>query len=432
MSKPPIAMKLFLSNGGFSSVQSVNGKSGEVVLLPSDIGAETSVNASLNYNQLNSLIALRVTSSDLADTLELYATNVSTNAGDVVTYSNAVSYTNQKITDFQNDITAQLNTKADLINGVLPTSQLPSLAIISFLGEVSSQAEMLALQAESGDWCIRSDLGQHFILTALSSTGNITDWTGLQMPTGAVTSVNGQSGEINLGYLDVGAEPAGSVASAVLGLQDQLNNKSDTAAVVELVAFKADKAITVTAGTGLFGGGNLSANRTLSIANTGVAVGTYGSATKSVSLTINAQGQITAVSENTISGGGSDIVWTDLPVLAANNWASGFVGGGHPLQIGKDSNGVIWLRGVFRSTISGANTTNICLVPTTHKLRIGTNIGTNYQLPSAHVQYLSSNASPITLGASYFDAATQVIFPNSGISLNAICYIGQCPIGPAL
>ncbi len=62
---------------------------------------------------------------------------------------------------------------------------------------------------------------------------------------------------------------------------------------------------TLTTGTGLTGGGNIRNNLTLSLANTAIVPGTYGSATKSVVLTANAQGQITAASEITISGSGS-------------------------------------------------------------------------------------------------------------------------------
>jgi hypothetical protein len=51
---------------------------------------------------------------------------------------------------------------------------------------------------------------------------------------------------------------------------------------------------TVTAGTGLTGGGDLSANRTIAVANTGVVAGSLGGVTKTVSATVNAQGQITA------------------------------------------------------------------------------------------------------------------------------------------
>jgi hypothetical protein len=50
-----------------------------------------------------------------------------------------------------------LSAKADLVGGKLPTSQLPDLAISDFLGVVASQAAMLALTGERGDWCERSD-----------------------------------------------------------------------------------------------------------------------------------------------------------------------------------------------------------------------------------------------------------------------------------
>ena len=51
---------------------------------------------------------------------------------------------------------------------------------------------------------------------------------------------------------------------------------------------------TVSAGTGLSGGGDLSANRTLSLANTAVSPGSYGSASAVATFTVDAQGRLTA------------------------------------------------------------------------------------------------------------------------------------------
>jgi hypothetical protein len=58
---------------------------------------------------------------------------------------------------------------------------------------------------------------------------------------------------------------------------------------------------TITAGTGLSGGGDLSANRTLAIANTAVTAAAYGSASKTLTATVNAQGQLTALADTNIA-----------------------------------------------------------------------------------------------------------------------------------
>jgi len=80
-------------------------------------------------------------------------------------------------------------------NGKLPTSQLPSLAIAD-TNVVSSQAEMLALTAERGDVAIRTDNGKTYIL-ATDEPATIADWKEV-VAAGAVTSVNGQTGNVSL------------------------------------------------------------------------------------------------------------------------------------------------------------------------------------------------------------------------------------------
>ena len=101
----------------------------------------------------------------------------------------------------------------------------------------------------------------------------------------------------------------GTLNNTVTQLSNKLNNflegltGNDT--LTELLALKADKTITISAGTGLTGGGNLSANRTLSLATTGVKAGTY------TKVTVDTYGRVT-VGDNptTLAGYGITNAYT--------------------------------------------------------------------------------------------------------------------------
>lgn len=93
-------------------------------------------------------------------------------------------------------------TKADLVGGTIPTSQLPAITI----GEtftVASQASMLALTAQNGDVAIRTDLASRkFLLTGANATV-LANWIEIG-GSGGVASVNGQSGAVVLAKADIG------------------------------------------------------------------------------------------------------------------------------------------------------------------------------------------------------------------------------------
>lgn len=57
---------------------------------------------------------------------------------------------------------------------------------------------------------------------------------------------------------------------------------------------------TITAGTGLTGGGDLSANRTIALANTAVTTGTYGTASRNITQTVDQQGRLTNIFDQPI------------------------------------------------------------------------------------------------------------------------------------
>ena len=98
---------------------------------------------------------------------------------------------------------AGLASKADLVGGVLATSQLPALAITSFLGVVTSESDMLALTGQLGDFCTRSDTGGMYVVTGDDPT-KATNWTEISYPPAPVTSVNGQTGGVMIGKSDLG------------------------------------------------------------------------------------------------------------------------------------------------------------------------------------------------------------------------------------
>ena len=87
-------------------------------------------------------------------------------------------------------------------DGKVPLAQLPAIAITDTY-EVVSQAAMLALDAQRGDVAIRSDLNKSFVLGA-EPAGTLENWKELKTPTGAVLSVNGQTGAVSLTKSDVG------------------------------------------------------------------------------------------------------------------------------------------------------------------------------------------------------------------------------------
>lgn len=89
-------------------------------------------------------------------------------------------------------------------DGKLDTSILPGLALTS-TSVVASEAEMLALQVETGDLAIRTDLSRTYVLRENDPTA-IGNWSELLSPTDSVLSVNGKQGAVVITAADVSLE----------------------------------------------------------------------------------------------------------------------------------------------------------------------------------------------------------------------------------
>lgn len=81
-------------------------------------------------------------------------------------------------------------------DGKLDSSILPAIAITDTF-EADSESAMLALSAQKGDICVRSDENKTYILKQEPAT-EAANWVELATPTDAVLSVNGETGAVTL------------------------------------------------------------------------------------------------------------------------------------------------------------------------------------------------------------------------------------------
>lgn len=123
-------------------------------------------------------------------------------------------------------------------DGKLTSGQIPDIAVVSYLGTVASQAAMLALTGQQGDWCIRSDLSTTWVITG-STPSSLSSWTQLSYPTAPVTSVNGYTGAVTLSKADVGLGSVDNTSDASkpvsTATQTALDAKQGTVTVNGLV-----------------------------------------------------------------------------------------------------------------------------------------------------------------------------------------------------
>lgn len=126
--------------------------------------------------------------------------------------------------------------------------------------------------------------------SGLTGGGDITASRTISMPNVGTSGTYGSASQVPVVTTDTQGRVSSATNTSIQIAETQVTNLTTD------LAAKADKTTTISAGTGLSGGGDLSANRTLNIANTGVTAGTYGGTSGVPSVTVNAQGQISAIS----------------------------------------------------------------------------------------------------------------------------------------
>jgi hypothetical protein len=197
--------------------------------------------------------------------------------------------------------------------GKVPASQIPLQGDLNYQGTWNASTNTPTLTSSTGT------KGYYYVVDVAGSTNlnGITDWqigdwaifNGSVWQkvdnTDAVTSVNGQVGTVVLTQTDI----SGTVPTSR----------------------------TITAGTGLTGGGDLSANRTIALANTAVTAGTYGSDSRSITQIVDAQGRLTSV--------------IDQPIAIANTQVSGL-----GTMSTQNANAVAVTGGTINGTTIGATT----------------------------------------------------------------------------
>lgn len=127
-------------------------------------------------------------------------------AGDSLVASDIPTITLAKISDAGTAASKDTGTSAGNVpilnaNGQLDSAVIPAIAVTDVY-TAASEAAMLALSAEKGDICVRSDTNQVFILTNTPAS-TLANWAQINVPSGGVTSINGQTGVVVLTTTDV-------------------------------------------------------------------------------------------------------------------------------------------------------------------------------------------------------------------------------------
>lgn len=209
----------------------------------------------------------------------------------------------------------------------------------------SVEGDILKWNATTSEWYAAAGGGTGTVTSVTAgaglSGGTITTSGTISMPNVGAAGNYGSASSVAVVTTDAQGRVSSATTTAIAIAQSQV------ADLVTDLGNKADKSVTATAGTGLTGGGTLASNFSFALDTVGTAASNQGSASKTVTISTDAYGRVTALSEQSIGSLPASAISSGQLALAQGGTgidASGVTGG----QVLVGGSGVLALQ-----TISG-------------------------------------------------------------------------------
>lgn len=451
-----------LPNGGspYGTVNSVNGKTGKVVLSAEDVGADSLGSAQAVQEQVDALSAevdLKANSDDVNAVLALKANSADVDAQFTSLSSAVAAKANKAYVDQQDDllqdqidlkanaqsVNQALSLKADLVDGKVPASQLPSFVDDVLEGTYINPSTFNDLNnqpyvPESGKIYVDTTSNKTYrwsgMLYVVISSG------GVALGETSETAYRGDRGKIAYDHSQSQGNPHNSttsditegtrlyfteprVRSTVLtGLvlqnvpvvdtdniltahgkfQGQLNTKTSLALGNTSTTALAGNSTTsaVAEGSNLY----FTEARVRATPLTGLSTATGGVISASDSV-LGALGKL----QNQVSAASGSVTWVDITTISGTTLYTGLNTGNTKIELAK-INGFLWLRGFYTSGTGGVTTTGEIFRITASTWFVNTSTYTFVSNPVVSVMTLPVSASVNQ------HKLQQITFPYTGMS----------------
>jgi hypothetical protein len=192
----------------------------------------------------------------------------------------------------------------------------------------SAEGDILKWDAGLGQWYAAPGGGTGTVTSVTAgaglSGGTITTSGTISMPSVGSAGTYGSASSVAVVTTDAQGRVSNAVTTAIAITQSQV------ADLVTDLGLKADKSVTATAGAGLTGGGSLASNFSFALDTVGTAQTNLGSASKTVTVSTDAYGRVTAISEQPIGSLPASAISSGQLALAQGGTgidASGVTGG---------------------------------------------------------------------------------------------------------